>query len=102
MQGIFLLRTNILICTAFSAHSIPELPLKREVFERLYEVRKDVLTPTSWRTEFHNVSHTMGHRANHLACHAYEVPLTSKEQDGKINDTVEYVKSVIKVRAQLS
>lgn len=69
-----------------------ELPASREVFDNLYSLGEE--KTSFWKTEYHNMHHTMGARANYFACYAYDMPLT---QPTEPTDDVEYAKSIIKV-----
>ena len=77
----------------YRAHVVPELSSSREVFEGLYNLRPD--KGVKWRAEYHNQNFTMGNRANHFMCYAYEVPY-QYEPNPEGSAVVEYVKSIIK------
>lgn len=76
------------------SQSVPELPITREAFDKIYELRAD--GPSTWRNEFHSPVLTMGNRGNHFVCHPYEIPLHEKERPAEDEETLEYIKSVIK------
>lgn len=73
----------------------PELASKREVFESLYDIEKE--ETNSWRNCYHNPALTMGNRANHFVCYAYESPLNSDNIPPSPGKAIEYVESIIKV-----
>jgi hypothetical protein len=78
----------------FRANMVPELSSKREVFDNLYNLRPE--KPSMWRADYHNRCFTMGNRANHFVCYAYECPLIPKKERREASGVVDYVKSIIK------
>jgi hypothetical protein len=49
-----------------------------------------------WRADYHNQTFTMGNRANHFVCYAYECPMKPEKIPGESGGVVDYVKSIIK------
>ena len=52
--------------------------------------------PSTWRVDYHNPNLTMGNRANHFVCYAYELPMGADEEASEGAGIVDYVKSIIK------
>ncbi|KAI5839302.1 hypothetical protein DFP73DRAFT_219762 [Morchella snyderi] len=75
------------------SQSVPELPITREAFDKIYELRAD--GPSTWRNEFHSPVLTMGNRGNHFVCHPYEIPLHERERPAEDEETLEYIKPTL-------